>query len=344
MSIVVFEVTKGAPTSWRLPQKEVMAEKPGTGELKHIAYYRGQSSIFVEEVTSVHKELKPNKVPDFTLNPTRNKCELRFDDKDKALFKYITTHPYYKKGRYVMYSEEIESKKLLSKAEAIEKALDYIKEPNDLKLRAIGLSVLGYNIYGKAISIIKAQLKEKAINNPKEIIRACEDDLFDNKYTVSLALCSGIIKTNNTMTAIVWADNEGRILNIATGEDFIEKLAKYLSQKTAESRALLQEIGSRLNLAQEQEEAETAEAKRIKELEEKLAAIETDYEIVKGKNEKLAKANEQLVKETNPSLEDMALEEARKRYKDLIGKIVPIRYHNNLEWIEKKIQEKLSSE
>lgn len=333
MSIVVFDYKKAAPTSFHLKQKEVMAIKPGTDELKFIGYYKGQKSIFTEEVLEKNKDLKPSVVPDFVLNPTRNKCELRFDDADKALLNYMKTHPDYNK-RYEMYSEEIESEKLLSKTESIEKALDYVRESDELKIRALGLAVLGLSSYNKAPSIIKAQLKEKAINKPKEVITACEDDLYENKFIASLALCSGIVKTNNTMTAIVWADNNGRLLNIATGEDFITKFAKHISEKSPESQSLLQEIGKRLDLTKKEKSAKTKEAQRIADLEAKLAQMQEDLEISQSKEAKKEVDEEEL------TLEKLAIVELREKYKEVIGKNAPFTHNNNIEWMQQKIDEK----
>ena len=308
-----------------------MAEKPSTGELKYIGYYRGHNSIFTEDINN--KDIKPARVPAFVLNPSRNKCELRFDDRDRALLEYMKAHPYYKKGKYVMYSEEIEYSKKLSKSEAIERALDYIKEGDDLKVRALGMAVLGISAYGKSLLSTKAILKEKAIAKPNEIIKACEDELFNNKFVASMAICSGIIKTNSTMTALVWADNNGRIMNIATGEDFITKLAKKISDKSPESESLLQEMGNRLELTKQQKDGKTKEEQRIAELEAKLAKAEEEKEQLK-----MAKQIE--VNDPNDlSLEKLAIEEMREKYKSVIGNVPP-RYQNDIEWMQKKIEEK----
>ena len=333
MSIVVFEVKKGSPTSWTLRQRDVMAEKPGTGELKYIGYYRGHNSIFTEDINN--KDVKPSKVPAFILNPTRNKCELRFDDRDKALFKYVTSHPDYPK-KYVMYSIDIESQEKLSKSEAIEKALDYIKESDGMKIRALGLAVLGMSSYGKSLITTKADLKEKAINKPQEVIKACEDPLFENKFVASMAICSGIVKTNSTMTAIIWADNNGRILNIATGEDFVTKLAKHISNNTPESQSLLQEMGKRLELTKK-EKTEKSKDAIIAELREELAKKSNGSE----PKEQTEKASNIEVKEPEEvDIKKLAILEVRARYKEVMQKNIPFQYQNNMEWMQKKINEK----
>jgi len=333
MSTVIFQIKKGAPTSYTISQREVMAEKPETGEFKYIGYYRGQDTIFVEDIDN--SDLRPTKVPPFTFNPTRNKCELRFDDRDKALYTYIMSHPNYEKT-YELYSEEIESEKTLGKANAIEKAFEYIKESDALKIRALGLAVLGLSTYNKPVSTISAKLKDKAINKPKEIILACEDELFENRFIASLALCSGIVKTNNTMTAIVWADNNGRLINIATGEDFITKFAKHLGEKNPENQSLLQELGTRLALNKKEKTSRSAEADEIAKLKAQLAAANLDKEIAEGK---LLKEEKQVEKQVNtePTPEDLALMELRGFYKEVLGKNVPFRYQNDADWMHKKI-------
>lgn len=341
MGVAIFQIKKGELASYRLPQNNVAIDRPGKG-LRYIAYYKGRDSIFMEDYDK--EDLKPSKVPEFTFNPTRRKCELRFSDADKNLYTYITSHPEYDKV-FERYSEEIENEKKLGKAELIERALEYVNESNEVKLRALGLVLIGFNeTYNKPISTIKALLKDDAINKPKEIIAAKEDDLFDKKYLVSLALCSGVIKTNNTKTAIVWSDNNGRILNIATGEDYIGKFAQHLHSDTQESRTLNQEIGNRLNIIQESEKAKSKEASELEALKAKLAAIETDYEIVKGKNQKLEEANDKLIKAQNPTVEELALKEAREQYELAYpDKKVPMRYFNDLDWLNEKILESQSN-
>mgnify|MGYP000368520285 CR=1 FL=1 len=329
MSIVIYDYLNGAPNSYHLKQNEVLAENKN-GELKYIGYYRGQDSVFKEELKN--DDIKPSVVPDFVFNPTRNKCELRFDDRDKALLEYMETHPY-KNFKYALYSEEKEFEAKLSKAESIEKALDYIKESDDTRMLALGLSVLGMTSYGKTPLTVKSLLKDKAINSPKLVIKACEDDLFENKFIASLALCSNVVKTNSTMTAIVWSDNNGRILNIATGEDFVTKFAQYISEKTPESQSILQEIGKRVELTKKKKENKNKEANRIAELEAKLAQAEQDLEISRGKEAVEVKTDEEI------SLEKMAILEVREKYKALLGKNAPFKNNNDIEWMHQKMDE-----
>lgn len=333
MSIVIFDFKKKSPASYSVRQREVMAIKPGTDELKYIGYYKGQKSVFTEDVIEKNKDLKPTRVPEFVLNPQRNKCELRFDSSDKALLEYLLIHPDYNK-KFELYSEEIESEKKLNKAEQVEKALELIKESDELKIRALGLSVLGIDSYNQSLVIIKSDLKDKAINSPKEVINAFNDSLFENKFIASLALCSGIVETNSTMTAIVWGDNKGRLISIATGEDFITKFAKHLSEKTPDSQALLQELGTRLELSKKAKSKQNKEADEIAELKAKLAEAEMEREIAE---KKLANA----VK-TEPTLEELAIVELREKYKELVGNVPP-RYVNDAEWLQSKIDEKQAS-
>lgn len=335
MSIVIFQIKEGAPTSVSLSQKGVMAKRPDTGQLKYIGYYKGQDSIFVEDINN--KDLQESEVPPFVLNQSRNKCELRFDDGDTQLYKYLTSRPGYG-SFYELYSEAIESQRKLGKAEAIEKALELIKESDELKIRALGLAVLGVNAYNQNLIIIKSDLKEKAINSPNEVIKACEDELFENKFIASLALCSGIVETNSTMTAIVWADNKGRLINIATGEDFITKFAKHLSEKNPENQSLLQELGTRLELSKKAKSTKSKEADEIAKLKEQLAQAQMEKEIAEGKLAKVSSSEE--IEE--PSLEQLAILELREKYKEVVGKNAPFTYHNNIEWMQAKIDEKES--
>lgn len=338
MSIVIFDIKDGAPTSYHLKQREVLAPNK-EGQLKFIGYYRGQNSIFTEDIDN--KDIKPSKVPDFVFNPTRNKCELRFDDRDSALLTYITTHPYHAIGKYELYSEDIENKRKLGKAELVEKALDFVKESDDLRIRALGLTVLGLSTYNQPTGTVKALLKDDAINKPKNIIDACESDLFENKFIASLALCSGVVKTNATKTAIVWADNQGRILSIATGEDFITKFAQHISRKSPESEALLQEIGNRLELTKKEKASQNAEASKIAELEAKLAQMQEDLEISQSREAKVEPTQEEKAEAT---LQELAIMEMRDKYTEVTGKNLSIRYQNDMEWMQTKMDEHLKEQ
>lgn len=335
MSIVIYQIKNGAPTSYHLKQTNVLAKKPETGELKFIGYYIGQNSVFTEDIGN--SDIKPSKVPDFLFNPTRNKCELRFDDSNIALAKYIAIHPH--NGiKYELYSEDIENKQKLGKAESIEKALDYVKETDELKLRALGLAVLGLSSYNKPSGTIKALLKDKAINKPKEVVNACEDDLYEDKFIASLALCSGVVETNATMTAIVWGDNKGRILNIATGEDFITKFAQHLGSNSPESNSLRQEIGGRLELKNKAEKAQSKEVNEIASLKAQLEAMKTDLEI---SNNKLANLPPTQEEKEEKALQEASILEMRENYKEVTGKNVAFRFQNDMDWMKGKIKEHL---
>lgn len=340
MSLVIFQVKNGAPTSYTLKRYNVTATDPETGVLKNIDYFKGQSTIFKDEILEKNKNLKPTKVPEFVFNPMRNKCELRFDDSDQNLYKYLTTRSDFN-VKYEIYSEDIENERKLGKAEKIEKALDYVKESDELKIRALGLAVIGLSSYNKPISSIKATLKDKAINKPKEIILACEDSLFENKLIASLAICSGIVKTNATMTAVVWADNNGRLLNIATGEDFITKFAQHISEKTPQSESLLQEIGKRLDLKKQMKESKSAEANEIAKLKAKLAATQEALEISQSKSKSPEPTEEE---KEEASLKELAILEMRERYTEVTGKNLSIRFQNDMDWMEEKINEHLETQ
>jgi hypothetical protein len=317
MGLVTFQVKKGRPTSWVLRQREVMAIKPETNEKKYIGYYKGTNILYSEDVTN--KDLKASVVPDFTFNASRNKCELSFDDSDKALLNYLKAHPEYNKT-FEQYSEEIESEKVLGRSETIKKALSIVSESDDLRIQALGLTVLGMSAFGKKTSVIKAKLNEKAIDRPKEVINAREDTLFEQKFISSLAICSGVIKTNNTMTALVWSDNNGLILNLATGENFVEKLARHLADNSKHAASLLQEIGNRMET--EAKVTSTSGKDYVDVLEAKNKQLEAELRALKGNDG----ASEEL-------------KAVREQYARVTGKDVHWSKKNDLDWMLKKIEE-----
>ena len=328
MGIRVFQVKKGSPTSWRVPQKEQMAIKPGTNERKFIAYYKGLNTVFVEDVTN--KDLKPSKVPDFVLNPTRNKCELRFDDSDSALLKYLTTHT--GNGKlWEEYSEDIDSDRKLQKSSNVKKALDIVSDTDELRIKALGLAIIGIETFGKSVKVIRAMLEEKAIESPKFVIDASSDPLYEKKIISSLAIASGIVKTNDTMTSLVWGDNRGIILNIATGEDYIEKLAKYINESNPQSQSILQEIGSRQKSMKFNNESDSS----------KLSAVEQENERLRKEIEALKGQSSQTVVAPSEDLDGVPEEIVRARtlYLEKFGKEVHWSKKNDYDWMMKKIEE-----
>ena len=304
---IIYQVTIGKdknPVTWELRQERVMANKEGKG-MKFIGYYPGEDSCFVEDHRD--KDIQPVKVPLFEYNGLRKKTELSVDSNNLSLINYLETHPEYG-VTFSVFSKEIEAKKSISLHDKIEKALDLLKQSDDFKTQAVGFVVLGFAAVSKSLVEIKAEVKSMAISNPDVVIRAIEADNYENKFISALAFAHNIIKTNRMGTAVVWNDaEEGILTHIATGENGIDKLGSFLRDNLDKSQGILHEIDRRINLK-----------------------------------------NKVSVKEEAPSSDNgvevsSELEEVQAKYKEVFDKEVPVRYKNDIEWLQNKIDAELVS-
>ena len=135
----------------------------------------------------------------------------------------------------------------------------------------------------------------------------------------------------------MWNDTtNGIILQLAKGENGITQLGLLLSNRSEESELIIQAIGERLS-----------------KLETKI--VPDNSKELKDKDDEIAKLKAELAKketttdipplETKPENNDvvppvnapLGLTEAREKYKDIFGKVVPVNKKNNLEWILSKL-------
>lgn len=339
MGDIVFVLKKGKPQSWALGQQNIMAEKPNGEGLKYINYFKGQESIFVEDIKN--KDIKPNTVPDFIFNPATNKTELSFDDKDKALKAYLLAHPRYGKD-FEVTSVSIEAQKEIDAFEKKEKAIQAVNDISE-NIRAAAVAVLGFDYYSRQGEECRAALKRAAFNNPDLILSVINNPNFESRQLASLAFCNGVIKTSATGTEILWSSG-GVILSLATGENAIDKLSLFLSEATPASTTLLQELSRRLSKdtsgfasPSDNNELLVAQAK-IEELERKLKEANKANQSETQSTDPIAP----VVTTTAPDkpLEELTLEEAQELYKAVLESDVPVRYKNDKEWLIEKIAAK----
>lgn len=341
MAKIVFRLTLAGktPSTWAIAQNSVMAQKENKGN-KFIAYYPGEDSCFVEDIQAKNKDLQSAEVPLFKYNPNTKFTELAVDENNKALINYLTTHPWYKK-MYKIVSKDLEASEDLENFKKVEKALELIKESDELKTKAIAMAVFGLNSFYKTYTQCAAELKASAIRKPQSIIEAMELPNYETKFVAGLAFVSGIIKLNQTHSAIVWTDNEGVILHVAQGENGLDKLTSYLTNETKEAQVLLQEFSARLNKKQSvvpqedvskvisEKDAEIAALRKQLEEAKKADVVETKEEVVEE-----TEYTEDVSEETTKSIDDL-----RAEYKEKFSYEVPIRYKNDINWIAKKLSE-----
>jgi hypothetical protein len=322
------------PNSWDLPQNHVMAVKEGAGR-KFIAYYKGEDTVFVEDMYQKNKDIKPSKVPSFEYNELNKRTELVVDDSDKNLVMYLKTHPWFKK-KYNLTSKEIEAKKKISTYEPVEKALELIRDAGENEIKAISLAILGFNYFDKTQTECIADLKEKAFKEPQKIIDIMNASDYESRYIASLAFCNDIITTNPTSTAIIWKDNEGVILHVAKGESAVDKLTEFLSSGTAESQTLLQEVGLRVDKVRALEKTANLDSAKAAKL---INSQESEIEKLKRE---LAEEKAKNAAPKEPTVDKYAgitLEEATKIYNEQNPKTpVPTAKEGNLDWIKSKLK------
>ena len=326
------------PSTWAIPQSNVMARKDDKGN-KFIDYYPGQDSCFVEDIQAKNKDLRPSKVPLFEYSVSSKQTELAVDEQNVALIRYLKTHPWFG-VKYSIFSKDGQAKKDLTEFENVEKALELIKESDELKVQAISMAIFGLSSFNKSYTQCAAELKAKAIREPLVIIQAMEATNYETKYVSGLAFVSNIIKLNPTHTAIVWADSsEGVILHVAQGENGLDKLTNFLTNETKEAQVLLQEFNTRL------------------ERKERMAARSEDSgKLLSEKDAEIAELKRQLAESNKPTapivtekvaedLEEKAekekstLEQLQEDYENKFGKEAPIAYKNNEVWLAKKLAE-----
>ena len=326
------------PSTWAIPQSNVMARKDDKGN-KFIDYYPGQDSCFVEDIQAKNKDLRPSKVPLFEYSVSSKQTELAVDEQNVALIRYLKTHPWFG-VKYSIFSKDGQAKKDLTEFENVEKALELIKESDELKVQAISMAIFGLSSFNKSYTQCAAELKAKAIREPLVIIQAMEATNYETKYVSGLAFVSNIIKLNPTHTAIVWADSsEGVILHVAQGENGLDKLTNFLTNESKEAQVLLQEFNTRL------------------ERKERMAARSEDSgKLLSEKDAEIAELKRQLAESNKPTapivtekvaedLEEKAekekstLEQLQEDYENKFGKEAPIAYKNNEVWLAKKLAE-----
>lgn len=309
--------------------KRGMAKKNGV--LKHISYRPGTNSIFDED--NKDSAILPKEVV-FRYNDilTDPAIEIIVPNGNQVLLDFLMAHP--KHGiDYKVYDEEVIAKEKIGSYDDIEKALGYLNDQDDEDIKGTALAVFGQSYFQKSATKCKAALKEKAIKSPKEIIKVCASPDFHNRHLVSLLYCAGTISNNNSNTAVVWSDTGNTIIPIAKGESGIDKLTEYLSTPSAETTMMVQEFSARI-------------AKSKKAPADATKAIAAKDEVISEKDAEIERLKAQLAaaqasKEPEAPKVDLTDEEklkkARAEYKDLTGNNVPIRFVNNIEWIEKEL-------
>lgn len=302
------------------------------GVLKAISYRPGASSIYDEDNL---KSVARRKSVVFKYNERVHDpaVEITVPHSNGMLIKFLTSHQDFGKV-YEVYDEDQVNQNKVDQFEKIEKALAYIGEGGDNEVKATAMTIFGLDYFVRSISKCTIALKDKAMKEPQDIIAAFEAPNFHNKYMVSLMFCSGVIKNNDSHTAIQWADTNGTILTIATGENGIDKLTEFISRGSDQGLVLLQEFQSRFDLLQKKKAAANIDVEAVQE-----QLSEKDREIAELKRALAAKDKKELPADEDKDMppvnkyEGLTLEEAKELYKEQKGEDVPTAKATKLTWI-----------
>lgn len=322
MGTTIF-VLKGAkqPRTWAIGQKIAMAIKKGDDHAKYINYYKGHESIFVEDYED-KKDIKPTRVPYFMFNPATNRTELLVNNTDKNLIQFLKSHPAFGK-KYELTSSELEAEKAVSNYDKVGEALDIVRESDNIKAAAV--AILGFDCFSLSEKECEAKLKQKAFKEPEQLIAIAKSKKFTTREIAALAYCNGIIKNNASATSVVWGDTGKGIINVATGEDPLDKITNLLSQATSESVTLLQEISKKVD---KKATVTTKTDKSDSNKDKKIADLEAQLEALKAAQ-----------KNTGAGDTGLTLEDATAEYENKFSKAVPTKYKNDLEYITSKLTE-----
>lgn len=288
------------------------------GILKTINYYPGSESIFDED--NRKNGIKPRTVV-FKCN--NNKADLAVEiavkDGEKNLIDYLKARKDFG-VIYDIHDVKAASRKNVERYNLIQKALQLVDESDETKVKAMAAAILGFEYVNYSTLFAAEGLKAKAMEKPNVVIAEFESPDYESKYIASLSFVKNILKPNATHTAVIWADTEGKIVNVAPGEDPLSKLIEFIRNGGKQAEALLQEIGSRIELPEQREVSpKDIEIGQLKAEIERLKSAIKDSPAKVDENEELSTA--------------------KNMYEEKFGTKVPNNKKNDLDWIKEKLSE-----
>ena len=300
-----------------------LIEKEGVG-LQWANYYPGGKSIWVDENEKLTSETQWFEGEEDGLNP----CELQVSKTNKILNEFLQRHPFMN-NKFELYSEEIVAERQIAEYNKVDQAFAIIKESDDTKLKAKSLAILGMEAYGWSLAKVKATLTKLAIENPSKIIDKCEESDYKGKYLAAMAIYSNVVKQNDMGSAVVWNSGlEGVILELAKGEQPIEKLGEFLTRTTNESLTVLQTIGEKID---------ELNARALEVVVPVVAESEKDKEIAKLK-EMLAAMQQPETTDYTKFVAGLDLKGTQDEYVKRFNNLPPAQ-SKNIQWLKNKLKE-----
>ena len=236
----VYKLKNGKTTgAWQLPIKSEMVTKiiDGRAIAKRIQYIKGAGTIFKEDYKG---DGKPESI-------WFDDGEIMASVENFELNEILQKHSRYGKD-YELYDEEKTAEKSMGKLLVTTEALNAVlNEKDDDKLRAMAMIILDEAAAQWGPTQCRQKLMEYANKHPEALLYEMGLPNYQSRYLSAIAFNKGIVKYNNTHTAVVWADNDGKIVVVAAGEKGLEKLAETIAIESDQSLVILQRIGEKID-------------------------------------------------------------------------------------------------
>lgn len=332
----VYKLKNGKTSgSYQLPIRTEMIAKMVDGEprLKKIHYIPGSDSIFVED----YQGDETSKAVWF------EDGEIRVPEENWVLNELLQKHSWFNKN-YVLVNEEATAEAEVNEFEILTKASNsIITEKDEYKLQAMAMIVVSMDAANWGAFKCKTELLKYAKNHSKVLLAEMAKSDYESRLIAALSFNKKIVKYNAHRTAVVWNDGkEGKIVNVAEGENGIDKLGEFLSKENETSTGVLQRIGEKTETDNVVvNDVEFVATKTEAELRAEIRAeMEQEYA---QKNKVVADVPKQEVTaveaKKEPTTEPSDLEKLREEYVAVTGKELSPRFMNDEEWIKKKIAE-----
>lgn len=307
-----YQLTKGKrPASWQLPVRSILLEKlenkRSLGKRK-VEYIPGDPSIFKED----HKGNEQSAPVWF------EDGVLQVDITDVALAEILDKHPW-NGVHFEKVDHDVTAQQDIDVMELRIKAYEAVSSSDENEMRARAYVLVGPQVIDQSDKVVSAQLKTLAMEDPESVLEEMESPDYKAKTVGALAVLRGVLKINPTNTAVSWTKTGKVILQVAVGQDPIQKLGEFLAGKDESAKITLQEIGVQITRSYKLKEDYTAQ----QELKSVLGDEAPDEPKLPVKDES--------------AYTDLQL--AREGYEDTIGSSVPNNKKNDLAWIKNKIAE-----
>lgn len=352
MKKLIYRLKNGrTPESWELPLRNIILPRknPQTGfsEDRLMHYLPGAPSIWAEDYKG---DKKPIPAVYF------ENGILEVNETDVLLIEILAKHRF-NNVHYELYDNDALAQNKLGDFELKDQASELVNTSDDIQIKALALVLIGPETFAWSPIRCKAELKEKAFTNPKQIIDEADKPNYDVKYLVGLAYLQDIIKDNTGQTAVIWSDTQAVILPIAVGENGVDKLTEFLSSNTEAATVTLQTI-------RQKSDAKTGAKIEVKAAEVVIPAVTEDKskEIIADKDKEIAELRAQLaqkntadapvntdtytdsgkaeLEEEEETAEDApkTIEQLQADYKAKHSKDAPVNKKNDAKWLLSQLQ------